>query len=92
MFLLLYMTCLIHLLKHSDATYQIAAFFYIYMAELKQSKVSHTSSEAQLYFSLELMLLSPSSFQTTGPQSSERASKARGGPVCLAQHGRRGRR
>lgn len=34
----------------------------------------------------------PSAFQTTGAQSSERASKARGGPVGLAQYGRRGRR
>lgn len=42
--------------------------------------------------SLDLKLLLPSPFQTTGPQSSERAPKARGGPVGLAQHGWRGGR
>lgn len=37
-----------------------------------------------------LRLLSP--LQATGPQSPERAPEAGGGPVGLAQHGRRGRR
>lgn len=73
--------------------YQTTALDCIYMGALKLSKVGNASLASQLLLSPGLKLLFPSfSLKTTGPQSSEWAPKARGGPVCLAQHGWRGRR
>lgn len=57
------------------------------------SKTIKTSPFFFLSTAVLLRLIAPLlSLQATGPQSSERASEARGGPVGLAQHGWRGRR
>ena len=81
-----------------EDTLYVSHIHWIIMESLDYIYIEHWNNHrrvlcytAVLPLVLMTLFLSPPSSQTTGPQSSERASKACGGQHRLAEHGRRGR-